>query len=154
MGKRSEILGEISRLNDTIAVSGTHGKTTISTMTAHLLKQSHVGCSAFLGGISKNYNTNMLQGDSQYTVIEADEYDRSFHTLSPVMAVVTAVDADHLDIYGDRATMIEAYNVFCGKIRQGGKLFINKNIEDKIRVPAGIKCFTYGPTEGSLHYAS
>lgn len=149
MGKRSEILGEISRLTDTIAVSGTHGKTTISTMTAHLLKQSHVGCSAFLGGISKNYNTNMLQGDSQYTVIEADEYDRSFHTLSPVMAVVTAVDADHLDIYGDRATMIEAYNVFCGKIRQGGKLFINKNIEDKIRVPAGIKCFTYGRTEGS-----
>jgi UDP-N-acetylmuramate--alanine ligase len=149
MQKRSEILGAISRHTDTIAVSGTHGKTTISTMTAHLLKQSHVDCSAFLGGISKNYNTNMLLGKGHYTVMEADEFDRSFHRLSPLIAVVTYVDADHLDIYGDRETMIEAYNEFCRKIRPGGKLFINKKIEDKIIVPEGIRSFTYGPVEGS-----
>lgn len=147
--KRSEILGEISRHTDTIAVSGTHGKTTISTMTAHLLTQSHIGCSAFLGGISKNYNTNLLLGKSHFTVMEADEYDRSFHRLSPLMAVVTAVDADHLDIYGDRETMIAAYNEFCAKIRAGGTLFINKKIEDKITVPEGVKGFTYGSMEGS-----
>jgi UDP-N-acetylmuramate--alanine ligase len=111
--KRSEILGEISKNTDTIAVAGTHGKTTVSTMTAHLLKQSHVDCSAFLGGISKNYNSNLLIGESRYTVMEADEFDRSFHRLNPLVAVVTSLDADHLDIYGDHATMIQAYNEFC-----------------------------------------
>ena len=97
-------------------------------MTAHLLKQSHVDCSAFLGGISKNYNTNLLTGEGNYIVMEADEFDRSFHRLNPLMAVVTSVDADHLDIYGDHLTMIKAYNEFCSKIRQGGKLFINFRI--------------------------
>ena len=100
--KRSEILGEISLNTDTLAVAGTHGKTTVSTMIAHLLKQSHIDCSAFLGGISKNYNSNLLLGDSRYTVMEADEFDRSFHRLKPLMAVVTSLDADHLDIYGDQ----------------------------------------------------
>ena len=94
--KRSEILGEISRNTDTLAVAGTHGKTTVSTMTAHLLKQSHIDCSAFLGGISKNYDSNLLLGESRYTVMEADEFDRSFHRLSPLMAIVTSLDADHL----------------------------------------------------------
>ena len=97
--KRSEILGEISSNTDTLAVAGTHGKTTVSTMIAHLLKQSHIDCSAFLGGISKNYNSNLLLGDSRFTVMEADEFDRSFHRLKPLMAVVTSLDADHLDIY-------------------------------------------------------
>jgi len=142
--KRSEILGEISLHTDTLAVAGTHGKTTVSTMTAHLLKQSHVDCSAFLGGISKNYGSNLLTGDSRYTVMEADEFDRSFHRLSPLMAIITSLDADHLDIYGDRATMVEAYNGFCAKIRQGGVLIVNSKIRNEIIVPAGIDCFTYG----------
>jgi UDP-N-acetylmuramate--alanine ligase len=141
--KRSEILGEISKHTDTLAISGTHGKTTVSTMTAHLLKQSHVDCSAFLGGISKNYESNLLTGESRYTVMEADEFDRSFHRLEPLMAAVTALDADHLEIYGDRENMIAAYNEFCAKTRKGGKLVVNKRIRERIIVPEGVDCFTY-----------
>jgi UDP-N-acetylmuramate--alanine ligase len=147
--KRSELLGEISSHTDTLAIAGTHGKTTVSTMTAHLLKQSHVDCSAFLGGISKNYNTNLLLGEGRYTVMEADEFDRSFHRLNPLMAVITSADADHLDIYGDRQTMIKAYNEFCSKIRRGGKLFVNYKIKNHIRIPAGINGYTYGSVNGS-----
>ena len=147
--KRSEILGEISSHTDTLAVAGTHGKTTVSTMTAHLLKQSHVDCSAFLGGISKNYDSNLLVGEGHYTVIEADEFDRSFLRLSPLMAVVTSVDADHLDIYGDHLTMIKAYNEFCEKIRKGGKLFVNYRIKDLIGVPEWATGYTYGSDTGS-----
>jgi UDP-N-acetylmuramate--alanine ligase len=142
--KRSEILGEISQNTDTLAVAGTHGKTTVSTMTAHLLKQSHVDCSAFLGGISKNYDSNLLIGDSRFTVMEADEFDRSFHRLRPLIAVITSLDADHLDIYGDQRTMIGAYNEFCGKIRQGGDLIVNNKILKDIFVPEGVTCYTYG----------
>jgi UDP-N-acetylmuramate--alanine ligase len=142
--KRSEVLGEISSKTDTIAVAGTHGKTTVSTMIAFLLKQSHIDCSAFLGGISKNYDSNLLIGKGSFTVMEADEYDRSFHRLSPLMAVVTSVDADHLDIYGDHKTMIAAYNEFCGKIRKGGMLLINSRIIKNIICPGGVACFTYG----------
>ena len=145
--KRSEILGEISEATDTLAVAGTHGKTTISTMIAHMLKQSHVDCSAFLGGISKNYDTNLLIGEGKYTVMEADEFDRSFHRLKPLMAVVTSLDADHLDIYGDQRTMIEAYNQFCNKIRPGGMLVVNSKIRSEITVPADVTCFTYGLDE-------
>jgi UDP-N-acetylmuramate--alanine ligase len=144
MYKRSEILGEISLHTDTLAVSGTHGKTTVSTMIAHLLKQSSVDCSAFLGGVSKNYNSNLILGESRYTVMEADEFDRSFHRLSPLMAVVTALDADHLEIYGDRENMIVAYNEFCAKIRKGGKLVVNARIRNRINDPSGVKVFTYG----------
>jgi len=147
--KRSEVLGEISSHTDTLAVAGTHGKTTVSTMTAHLLKQSHVDCSAFLGGISKNYETNLLLGEGKYTVMEADEFDRSFHRLNPLMAVVTSADADHLDIYGDHQAMIKAYNEFCSKVRQGGRLFINFRIKDIIHVPDGVSGFTYGSDEES-----
>jgi UDP-N-acetylmuramate--alanine ligase len=142
--KRSEILGEISAGTDTIAVAGTHGKTTISAMTAHLLKQSHIDCSAFLGGISKNYNSNLILGGGRYTVMEADEYDRSFHRLTPLIAVVSAVDPDHLEIYGDHKAMIEGYNEFCRKIRAGGILIINNRIKDRIICPSGVSCFTYG----------
>lgn len=147
--KRAEVLGDISSAADTLAVAGTHGKTTVSTMTAHLLKQSHVDCSAFLGGISKNYNTNLLTGEGHYIVMEADEFDRSFHRLNPLMAVVTSVDADHLDIYGDHQAMIKAYNEFCSKIRTGGKLFVNFRIKDKINIPAGITGYTYGSDPSS-----
>ncbi len=154
VSKRSEILGEISSHTDTLAVAGTHGKTTISTMTAHLLKQSHVDCSAFLGGISKNYNTNFLTGHGRYTVMEADEFDRSFHRLDPLMAVVTSVDPDHLDIYGDHQTMIEAYNIFCSKIKKGGRLFINSRIKKLIKIPEGVVSFTYGTDTDSDYNSS
>jgi UDP-N-acetylmuramate--alanine ligase len=150
--KRSEILGEISAHTDTLAVAGTHGKTTVSTMIAHLLKQSQIDCSAFLGGISKNYDSNLLLGESRYTVMEADEFDRSFHRLKPLMAVITALDADHLDIYGDQKTMVEAYNVFVGKIRHGGRLVVNSKIRSEIIVPEGVSCFTYGlDTKADYH---
>lgn len=142
--KRSEILGSISEGTDTIAVAGTHGKTTVSTMIAHLLKQSHIDCSAFLGGISKNYNSNLILGKGRFTVMEADEYDRSFLRLSPLMAVITAMDPDHLEVYGDHETMIAGYNEFCRKIRQGGLLIVNEKIRDKVICPAGISFFTYG----------
>ena len=151
--KRAEVLGEISLHTDTLAVAGTHGKTTISTMIAHLLKQSHIDCSAFLGGISKNYNSNLLLGNSRYTIIEADEFDRSFHWLSPLMAVVTSMDADHLDIYGTHGTMVEAYNVFCGKVRKGGILVVNSRVRRDIVIPAGVTCFTYGSEPESDFHA-
>jgi UDP-N-acetylmuramate--alanine ligase len=144
ISKRAEVLGEISKNSYTIAIAGTHGKTTVTTMTAHLLKQSHVDCSAFLGGISKNYESNLLVGQSNYTVVEADEFDRSFHRLEPQIAIVTSLDADHLDIYGDRETMIAAYNEFCSKVRKGGKLIVNSRIRDRIIVPEGVECMTYG----------
>jgi UDP-N-acetylmuramate--alanine ligase len=147
--KRAEILGEISENTETLAVAGTHGKTTVSTMLAHILKQSSFDCSAFLGGISKNYDSNLLLGESRFTVMEADEFDRSFHRLSPAMAIVTSVDADHLDIYGDHQTMIDAYNIFCRRIRNGGSLVINHRIRDKVFIPHGVNGFTYGFEEGS-----
>ncbi len=149
LSKRSEVLGVISSGTDTLAVAGTHGKTTVSTMIAHLLKQSPVDCSAFLGGISRNYNTNLLTGTGRYTVIEADEFDRSFLRLSPLMAVITSADADHLDVYGDHETMIEAYNQFCERIRRGGRLVLNMKIADMIRIPGHLDLFTYGFDEGS-----
>jgi len=142
--KRSEILGEISKGYDTLAIAGTHGKTSVSAMTAHLLKNSGLDCTAFLGGISKNYDSNFIAGKGHLTVIEADEFDRSFHRLNPMMAVVTSVDPDHLDVYGDHQTMIKAYNEFCSKIKAGGRLFVNGRIKDKITVPEGVAGFTYG----------
>ncbi len=153
--KRSEVLGEISANTDTLAVAGTHGKTTVSTMIAHLLKQSSVDCSAFLGGISKNYDSNLILGEGRYTVMEADEFDRSFHSLKPLMAVITSMDADHLDIYGDRTAMVKAYNDFCGKIRSGGKLVVNSRIRSEIIVPDSVTCFTYGldPNADFLSYS-
>ncbi len=152
--KRSEVLGAITHNSDTIAVAGTHGKTTVTTMTAHLLKQSAVGCSAFLGGISKNYNTNYIGGEGKYTVVEADEFDRSFHRLNPSVAVVTSLDADHLDIYGDYRSMIEAYNEFCARIRRGGRIIVNKHVRQLLRVPEGVDCLTYGREEGSDYLLS
>jgi len=142
--KRSEILGLISRGTDTVAVAGTHGKTTVSTMAAHLLTASKIGCSAFLGGISRNYNTNLLLGTGRITVMEADEFDRSFLTLSPLTAVVTAIDPDHLDIYGTPEAMVGAYSEFCHKVRRGGTLIIEESILSSLSLPADVTVFTYG----------
>jgi UDP-N-acetylmuramate--alanine ligase len=142
--KRSEILGLISRETDTIAVAGTHGKTTVSTMTAHILTVSSIDCSAFLGGISKNYNTNLLLSKSRYTVMEADEFDRSFLHLSPLIALVTAIDPDHLDIYGTAAVMVEAYSEFCHCARNGGTLILNENIMSSLSVPDDVMIYSYG----------
>ncbi|MDX9930269.1 MAG: UDP-N-acetylmuramate--L-alanine ligase [Bacteroidales bacterium] len=145
--KRSEVLGQISSKTDTLAVAGTHGKTTVSTILAHILNLSHIGCSAFLGGISKNYNTNLLIGTGRYTVMEADEYDRSFLRLTPLMAIITSVDADHLDIYGDHASMIAGYNEFCTLVRPGGHMVVNKKIESLIKRQPDVSCSTYGLDE-------
>lgn len=127
--KRAVALGELTRPLKTYCVAGSHGKTTTSTLMAHILRQSHVGCSAFLGGVSVNYETNYW-GDtgSQYAVTEADEYDRSFLQLEPTGAVITAMDPDHLDIYGTHAKMIEAFLDFAGKVRPGGLCLVKKGL--------------------------
>jgi UDP-N-acetylmuramate--alanine ligase len=126
--KRSQVLGIISKGKFTIAVAGTHGKTTTSTMVAHILKDSGIDCSAFLGGIATNYETNVLFGDSNIVVVEADEYDRSFLTLYPDIAIITSMDADHLDIYGDHAQLTESFKQFASQIKTGGALIHKKGL--------------------------
>ena len=152
--KRAEILGIISRDTDAIAVAGTHGKTTVSTMTAHILSVSPVGCSAFLGGISKNYDTNLLLSESRYTVMEADEFDRSFLHLSPLISVVTAIDPDHLDIYGTAENMVEAYGEFCHRVRPGGTLILNEKIASSLSLPSDATIHTYGTGDGASFRAT
>ncbi len=128
--KRSQVLGMLTRAGKGLCVAGTHGKTTTSSMAAHLLHQSHVGCNAFLGGISKNYKTNLLLSDtSDYVVIEADEFDRSFHWLSPYISVITSTDADHLDIYGTKEAYLESFRKYSSLIRPGGALILRKGLE-------------------------
>ena len=131
--KRAEVLGMISRKGKAICVAGTHGKTTVSTLTAFLLKNSTVGCNAFLGGIAANFGTNLLlDRNSSYIVIEADEFDRSFLHLSPEIAVITAMDEDHLDIYENKANLLEAFEAFAGQVNpQGGRLFLKKGLQLK-----------------------
>lgn len=149
--KRAQVLGMITHTEKGLCVAGTHGKTTTSTMTAHLLHQSHVGCNAFLGGISKNYKTNLLLSEtSEYVVIEADEFDRSFHWLTPFATVVTAVDSDHLDIYGTREAYLESFNKYTSLITTDGYLIVKKGIELSPRVKEGVKVFTYGIGEGDF----
>jgi len=127
--KRSEVLGIISEKLKTCAVSGTHGKTTVSTMLAHIFKNSEIDCTAFLGGVSKNYGTNFLiSSTSKWMVAEADEFDRSFLHLTPEIAVVTAIDADHLDIYGTKSALIEAFNQFLSQVKPGGKMIVKKGL--------------------------
>lgn len=126
--KRSQVLGFISASRFTIGVAGTHGKTTTSTMIAHVLKDSGYDCSAFLGGISSNYNTNVLYGDNNVVVVEADEYDRSFLTLHPNIAVVTSADADHLDIYGDESHLIDSFKMYLDRVVEGGKRIVKKGL--------------------------
>jgi UDP-N-acetylmuramate--alanine ligase len=127
--KRSEVLGLITESKFTIAVAGTHGKTTTSSMVTHLLKECGIDCSAFLGGIAANFNSNLVIGKSDVVVVEADEFDRSFLTLSPDIAVVTSTDADHLDIYGEHSALKQSFNDFLGKIKTNGKYFYKTGLE-------------------------
>ncbi len=150
--KRSQVLGMLTRSGKGLCVAGTHGKTTTSTMAAHLLHQSHVECNAFLGGISKNYGTNLLLSNkSDYVVIEADEFDRSFHWLSPFATIITATDADHLDIYGTKEAYLESFAHYTSLIQPGGALIMRKGIELEPRLQEGVTLYTYSREEGDFH---
>lgn len=152
--KRAALLGRITRHSDAICVAGSHGKTTTSSMIAHILHTSSVGCNAFLGGILRNYNSNLLlSADSKYSVIEADEYDRSFHHLNPYIAVVTSTDPDHLDIYGDEAGYLEGFAHFTSLIRGGGTLLLHTGLKLKPRTAEGVRIMTYSGTDttGECH---
>jgi len=150
--KRSQVLGMLTQSSKGLCVAGTHGKTTTSTMTAHLLYQSSVGCNAFLGGISKNYGTNLLlSNESEYVVIEADEFDRSFHWLTPFASIITATDADHLDIYGTKEAYLESFNHYTSLVRPGGALIVYKGIELEPRLQEGVSLYTYSRKEGDFH---
>ena len=147
--KRAQVLGNITRHNKGICIAGTHGKTTTSTIAAHLLYQSQVSCNAFLGGIANNYNSNLLlSSESNLVVIEADEYDRSFHQLSPYMAVITSADPDHLDIYETAAAFRESFEHFTSLIRAGGALIMRKGIDIVPKLQKGVKLYTYSMDEG------
>lgn len=150
--KRSQVLGMLTRSSKGLCAAGTHGKTTTSTMAAHLLHQSQVGCDAFLGGISKNYGTNLLLSDkSEYVVIEADEFDRSFHWLTPYATVITATDADHLDIYGTEEAYLESFSHYTSLIQPGGALIMRKGITLEPRLQEGVTLYTYSREEGDFH---
>ena len=150
--KRAEVLGIITKGKRGVCAAGTHGKTTTSTMTAHLLHSSDVDCAAFLGGISKNYKSNLITTDkSDFVVIEADEYDRSFLHLQPYVATITSADPDHLDIYGNKENYLEAFAQFTERIREDGYLIIHEGIEVKPRTKAGVKTYTYGREHGDFH---
>ena len=150
--KRAQVLGTLTRSHKGLCVAGTHGKTTTSTMCAHIMHQSHVDCNAFLGGISKNYGTNyILSDESDYVVIEADEFDRSFHWLRPWMSVITATDPDHLDIYGTKEAYLESFRHYTELIQPGGALIIHKNLEMKQHVQDGVKIYEYSLNEGDFH---
>lgn len=150
--KRAEVLGIITKGKRGVCAAGTHGKTTTSTMTAHLLHQSHVDCAAFLGGISKNYKSNLVLSDkSDFVVIEADEYDRSFLHLEPYIATITSADPDHLDIYGNKENYLEAFAQFTERIREDGYLIIHEGLEVTPRTKPGVKVYTYGRESGDFH---
>lgn len=150
--KRAQVLGTLTRSMKGLCVAGTHGKTTTSSMTAHLLHQSHVGCNAFLGGITKNYGTNyLLSQTSPYVVIEADEFDRSFHHLRPYATVITATDADHLDIYGTEEAYLESFRHYTNLIQPGGALIIHRGLKMKEDLQDGVRRYDYSRTEGDFH---
>ena len=150
--KRAQVLGMLTRSSKGLCAAGTHGKTTTSTMAAHLLHQSHIGCDAFLGGISKNYGTNLLLSDtSEFVVIEADEFDRSFHWLTPYATVITSTDADHLDIYGTEEAYLESFSHYTSLIQPGGTLIMRKGISLHPRLQEGVKCYTYSTESGDFH---
>lgn len=150
--KRAQVLGTLTRTHKGLCVAGTHGKTTTSTMCAHIMHQSHVDCNAFLGGISKNYGTNYILSDhSDYVVIEADEFDRSFHWLRPWMSVITATDPDHLDIYGTKEAYLESFRHYTTLIQPGGALIIHTDLEMKADVQPGVKVYEYSRDKGDFH---
>lgn len=150
--KRAQVLGRLTQTHKGLCFAGTHGKTSTSTMCAHIMHQSHLDCNAFLGGISKNYGTNYILSDkSDYVVIEADEFDRSFHWLRPYMSVITSTDPDHLDIYGTKEAYLESFRHYTELIQTGGALVIHKDLEMKQNVQAGVKVYEYSREAGDFY---
>ena len=150
--KRAQVVGTLTRSHKGLCFAGTHGKTTTSTMCAHIMHQSHMDCNAFLGGISKNYGTNYILSDSSdYVVIEADEFDRSFHWLRPWMSVITSTDPDHLDIYGTKEAYLESFRHYTELIQPGGALIIHRDLEMKQHVQEGVKVYDYSREAGDFH---
>ena len=149
--KRAQVLGTLTREHKGLCVAGTHGKTTTSTMCAHIMHQSHLDCNAFLGGISKNYGTNYILSSSDYVVIEADEFDRSFHWLRPWMTVITATDPDHLDIYGTKEAYLESFRHYTELIQPGGALIIHRDLEMQEHLQEGVRRYDYALHEGDFH---
>ena len=149
--KRAQVLGTLTREHKGLCVAGTHGKTTTSTMCAHIMHQSHLDCNAFLGGISKNYGTNYILSDSDYVVIEADEFDRSFHWLRPWMTVITSTDPDHLDIYGTKEAYLESFHHYTELIQPEGALIIHRGLEMKEHLQEGVRRYDYALHEGDFH---
>lgn len=149
--KRAQVLGSLTESHKGLCVAGTHGKTTTSTMCAHIMHQSHLDCNAFLGGISKNYGTNYILSDSDFVVIEADEFDRSFHWLRPWMSVITSTDPDHLDIYGTKEAYLESFRHYTELIKPGGALIIHRDLEMKQNIQTGVRLFDYSLNEGDFH---
>ncbi|WP_277265162.1 UDP-N-acetylmuramate--L-alanine ligase [Prevotella corporis] len=150
--KRAQVLGRLTQTHKGLCFAGTHGKTTTSTMCAHIMHQSHLDCNAFLGGISKNYGTNYILSDkSDYVVIEADEFDRSFHWLRPWMSVITSTDPDHLDIYGTKEAYLESFRHYTELIQPGGALVIHKDLEMRENAQQGVTVYEYSRHEGDFH---
>ena len=150
--KRAYVLGLLTRSAKGLCVAGTHGKTTTTSMLAHLLHESKVGCNAFLGGITKNYGTNyLLDENSDYVVIEADEFDRSFHHLRPFATAITSADPDHLDIYGTEAAYLESFSHYTSLVQPGGALIIEESVKIDLKLQEGVTCYTYGRTSGDFH---
>ena len=149
--KRAQVLGWLTGHHKGLCVAGTHGKTTTSTMCAHIMHQSHLDCNAFLGGISKNYGTNYILSDSEYVVIEADEFDRSFHWLHPWISVITATDPDHLDIYGTKEAYLESFAHYTTLIQPEGALIVHRGLEMEERLQPGVRRYDYSLDEGDFH---
>lgn len=151
--KRAQALGLISNNYETAAVAGTHGKTSTSTLLAHILHHTEKGCNAFIGGISKNFNSNLLVSNSQRMVVEADEYDRSFHLLNPQLAIITSLDADHLDVYNTKEKLREAFKGFITKINSNGTLIVKKGLESIAQDASDINVITYSANQKADFYA-
>ena len=151
MQKRAQVLGTVTSQLKGLCVAGTHGKTTTSTMCAHIMHQSSMDCNAFLGGISKNYGTNYILSASEYVVIEADEFDRSFHWLHPFMSVITSTDPDHLDIYGTKEAYLESFRHYTTLIQPGGALIIHRGLEMQESLQEGVRRYDYRLDEGDFH---
>ena len=149
--KRAQVLGTLTQTHKGLCVAGTHGKTTTSTMCAHIMHQSQLDCNAFLGGISKNYGTNYILSDSDFVVIEADEFDRSFHWLRPWMSVITSTDPDHLDIYGTKEAYLESFRHYTELIQPGGALIIHRGLEMEENLQDGVRRYDYALSEGDFH---
>ncbi len=150
--KRAQVLGRLTENNKGLCVAGTHGKTTTSAMCAHIMHYSHIGCNAFLGGITKNYGTNyLLAKDNPYFVVEADEFDRSFHWLRPYISVITSADADHLDVYGTREEYLESFRHYTTLIKPGGALIIHREVPVTVDVGRFVSVYDYSRHEGAFH---